>query len=191
MTGQNRSGVEMVVLAICLLGGEGQFVDTEDIAAVANNIAPGRFTWKRYPDQIDINAVRRRLFAATKPKNGSLVTGSTRTGWALTERGREFARNHEGDHRGSKLLVTGLSEEESRFLAWQRTRIQAHPVYRKVAGGLAHEVTIRDAERFFLLDPAARASKRKQRIKQYIRCFGNDPGIGPVVRLIAQRAGVT
>jgi hypothetical protein len=190
MTGQDRSRVEIVALAICLLSGEGQFVDIEDIAAAANNLAPGRFTWKRYPDQIDINAVRRCLLAAAKPKNGNLVTGSMRTGWALTEHGAEFARNHEEYHHGGELLVTGLSKEESRFLAWQKKRIQAHPAYKKVAGGLAREVTSRDAESFFLLDRATQASARKQKIEQYIRCFANDPEICPVIRLIAQKAGV-
>ena len=186
-----RSKVETVVLAVCLLGGEKQFVDVEDIAAAANNLAPGHFTWKRYPDQIDINAVRRCLVAAARPDGGNLITGSSHTGWALTEKGTEFARNREEYRRGSELLVTGLTEEESRFLNWQRKRIQAHKAFKKVTGGLDHEVTVKDVESFFLLDSYSSPSERKQKIEQYLRCFGNDPTLGPVVKLVAQKAGET
>jgi hypothetical protein len=42
---------EIVTLAVYLLGGEAQRVDTEDIAIRANELAPGRFTWRKYRDQ--------------------------------------------------------------------------------------------------------------------------------------------
>jgi hypothetical protein len=185
----HRSKVETVVIAICLLGGETQFVDAEDIAAAANNLAPGRFTWKRYSDQIDMLAVRRCLMAAARPENGTLVTGSMLTGWALTERGAEFAKNHDGYQRGSELLLTGISKEESRFLVWQRKRIQAHPAYRKISEGRNHEVTAKDAESFFLLDHHIPHSEKRERIEQYVRHFGNDPDIGSVLTAMAGIAG--
>jgi hypothetical protein len=188
MSGDYPSKVETVVLAVCLLGGEQQFVDVEDIAAAAANLAPGRFTWKRYPDQIDMAAVRRCLMSATKVENGNLVTGSTLTGWALTERGADFAKNHEEYHRGNELLVTGLGVEEQRFLAWQRKRIQAHPAFKKVTESPDQEVTIKEVESFFLLDPHATLPERQEKIGQYMRHFGRDPDIGPVVSLIARKA---
>ena len=184
----HRSKVETVVLAVYLLGGERQFVDVEDIAAAANNLAPGRFTWKRYSDQIDMASVRRSLMAAAKPENGNLVTGSMVAGWALTERGTDFATNHEEYHRGNELLVTGLGEEEQRFLVWQRKRIQAHPAFKKITESLGQEVTTREAESFFLLDPHASLAERQEKIKEYMRRFGRDPEIGPVVSLIARKA---
>lgn len=42
---------EIVTLAVYLLGGERQRVDTEDIAVKANELASGRFTWRKYPDR--------------------------------------------------------------------------------------------------------------------------------------------
>ena len=41
------SNHEIVTLALYLLGGDTQYVDTEDIAVKANEVAPGRFTWRR------------------------------------------------------------------------------------------------------------------------------------------------
>jgi hypothetical protein len=37
----------IVTLAVYLLGGETQRIDTEDIAVKANEIAPGCFAWRR------------------------------------------------------------------------------------------------------------------------------------------------
>ena len=67
---------EIVTLAVYLLGGERQRVDTEDIAVKANELASGRFTWRRYPGwssrtlrrgvlgrSLDVVAVRQEIFS--------------------------------------------------------------------------------------------------------------------------------
>jgi len=53
---------EIVVIAAFADGGSAARVDTEDIAVTANRIAPGRFSGKKYPEQIDIDAVSKRLW---------------------------------------------------------------------------------------------------------------------------------
>jgi hypothetical protein len=63
------SNHEIVTLAVYLLGGDTQYLDTEDIAVKANEIAPGRFTWRKYSDQINIENVRAFLSDAKKEKN--------------------------------------------------------------------------------------------------------------------------
>ncbi|HAB18651.1 MAG TPA: hypothetical protein DCE44_19690 [Verrucomicrobiales bacterium] len=50
---------EIVTLAVYLLGGDTHRVDTEDVAVKANDLAHGRFTWRKYRDQINIDANRR------------------------------------------------------------------------------------------------------------------------------------
>ena len=55
------SNHEIVTLAVYLLGGDTQYVDTEDAAVKANELAPGRFTWRKCRDQINNNPVRKRL----------------------------------------------------------------------------------------------------------------------------------
>ena len=66
------SNHEIVTLAVYLLGGASQFIDTEDIAMKANEIAPGRFTWRKYPQQINIENITAFLWDAKKPKNWQL-----------------------------------------------------------------------------------------------------------------------
>ena len=48
---------ELVALAIFLCGGDANAVDLEDVAMEVNKLAPGRFTWRKYSDQINIKNV--------------------------------------------------------------------------------------------------------------------------------------
>ena len=75
---------EVVVLAAYLTGAESTSVDTEDIAIKANDLAPGRFGWRKYKEQINIDAVRKRLWDAAKPEKGAYLIGSDKLGWRLT-----------------------------------------------------------------------------------------------------------
>jgi hypothetical protein len=63
---KDPANYEIVTVALILFGGGTRSVDTEDIAVKANQIAPGRFAWRKYPDQINIDTVRKRLWDARK-----------------------------------------------------------------------------------------------------------------------------
>ena len=82
---------EIVVLAAYLIGGQYKYVDTEDIAVKANELAPGRFSWRKYKDQINIDTVRKRLWDATKAEKGAYLIGTERGGWLVSEGGCRFA----------------------------------------------------------------------------------------------------
>src|SRR4051812_31251941 len=104
---------ELVVLATYLAGGAKDASDTEDIAIKANELAPGRFTWRKYADQINIDTVRKRLWDATKSEKGSYLIGSERTGWRLTKAGFDFARRRIKKVSTAALSKPRKSKEES------------------------------------------------------------------------------
>ena len=85
------SNHEIVTIAAYLLGGDTQRIETEDIAVKSNELAPGRFTWKNFRNQINIENVRTFLSDAKKPKNGAFLLGAGKDGWILTEAGLAFA----------------------------------------------------------------------------------------------------
>jgi hypothetical protein len=85
---------EIVALAVYLLGGSTKPIETEDIAVKANQMAPGRFTWTKYRNQINLEIVRVYLSDAKKPSKGAYLDGSGNEGWSLTPRGLAFAREH-------------------------------------------------------------------------------------------------
>ena len=64
------SNHEIVTLAVFLLGGDSKRIDMEDVAVKTNELAPGRFTWRKYRDQINIKNISTFLYDARKPKNG-------------------------------------------------------------------------------------------------------------------------
>jgi hypothetical protein len=55
--GKTVSQVEVVTLAVYVLGGESAQLDTEDIAIKANEFAPGRFASRKYPTQINLELI--------------------------------------------------------------------------------------------------------------------------------------
>ena len=60
----------------------------------ANELAPGRFTWRKYKDQINLEVVRVYLSDAKKKAKGAYLIGSGNSGWTLSEAGLAFAREH-------------------------------------------------------------------------------------------------
>src|SRR5262249_58250391 len=90
------SQAEAVTLALYRLGGAQRAIDTEDAAVEAHRIAPGRLSWKKYPDQINLELIR--VFLSDAKKN-ELVVGSGRTGWRLTQRGLKSAKELSGSPR--------------------------------------------------------------------------------------------
>ena len=92
----------LVTFALYMAGGEDRFVDTEDVAVKTNEIAPGSFSWRKYPEQINLELVRVCLSNAKKEDHGVLVSGSGRKGWTLTPAGLKWAKDS-----GRKLLTSG------------------------------------------------------------------------------------
>lgn len=90
---------EIALLSVYLLGGERKSLDTEDIAFKSHDLAPGLFSWRKYPEQINLELVRVALSDAKKSRNGELLIGSGREGWRLSAKGLEWAKT-----QGKKLL---------------------------------------------------------------------------------------
>ena len=112
---KNLSNHEIVTLSVYLLGGESRHVDTEEVAVKANELAPGRFTWRKYPDQINIENVRTFLSDAKKSKNGSYLAGSGKDGWILTEKGFDFAQRRAKETETEKRRRSSRNRLEGCF----------------------------------------------------------------------------
>ena len=78
---------EVATYALWCAGGINEPCDTEDVAALCWEIAPSRFSWKRYPQFPDKDIIRSALSDAKKKKYGELVQGKGEGGWLLTANG--------------------------------------------------------------------------------------------------------
>lgn len=176
---------EIVTIALMLCGGDARSIDTEDIAVKANEIAPGRFAWRKYPDQINIDTVRKRLWDARKTEKGGFVCGSERDGWQLTESGVKFAK------RATRWLKIGnpttrTSLRERRFAKAEKLRMLETEAYTKFSSGSLDLITTREAETFFRIDDYVLGEEREKKIARALNLFGNDRQLGPLVHFLAE-----
>jgi hypothetical protein len=178
---------EIVTIAVLLCGGATKAVDTEDIAMKANEIAPGRFTWRKYPQQIMLEHIRVFLSDAKKPKNGSYISGSGDDGWMLTPAGQSFCERAVKTLRVSHSQKLPMSSEEKRWMSRERKRLLASPTTTKIHNGLDAEISLREAEEFFKLDDYVVGTTRERRLDRYLNLFQNDRELGPLVSHLAKR----
>jgi hypothetical protein len=178
---------EIVTLAVFLLGGESQYVDTEDVAVRANELAPGRFTWRKYPGQINLELIRVYLSDAKKPGKGVYLLGSGNTGWMLTEHGLGFARKAIASLDVSNLSSVALKPRDRRWRDAQRVRMLTSAAFAKSSTGQEDLVSAKEAAEFFRIDDYVFGQARERRLVRFLNAFGDDPALGEIVRQLAHR----
>jgi len=185
-TQKSLANHEVVVLATYLAGGKTAYTDTEDIAVKANEIAPGRFTWRKYKEQINIETVRKRLWDATKVDKGGYLIGSERDGWLLTQTGLKFCKKHLRKLQNTAASSTRHSQREQTWISRERLRMLAEAAYQKFAAGQIKSISPVEAERFFRVDDYVVGAARKTKVARSIAAFGADPQLGEAIRRVAE-----
>jgi hypothetical protein len=175
----------MVVLATYLAGGRNSYADTEDIAVKANEISPGRFTWRKYKEQINIDTVRKRLWDASKPEKGGYLVGSERDGWLLTRAGLKFCEKNLQTIKHGTAYKERHTKRESSWFDKERIRMLAEPAYCKLLAGKTKEITPVEAERFFRVDDYVVGEARKTKLKRAIAAFQSDPDLAKAIKRLA------
>jgi hypothetical protein len=175
---------EIVTLAVYLLGGDAQRVDTEDVAVKANALARGRFTWRKYPGQINLDAVRKRLWDAAKPEKGGYLQGTEREGWVLTPAGLRFANTNRTVLQTAGLERKPQSSKERNWQRHERERMLASDAFAKFAASRQAAILAQEAESFFRVDAYITGSAREEKILRAKNSFGDDPELGPLIQLL-------
>ena len=88
---------DLAAYVVYLLGGDKNSIDTEDIAVKVNELVPGVFAWKKYPNQINLKLIESFLYDAKKPRCGELLLGTSRQGWRLSSKGIDWIANYSGE----------------------------------------------------------------------------------------------
>lgn len=190
MTGKpTLSNDKIVVLAAFLAGADQGLADTEDIAMRANDLAPGKFSWRKYHDQINIEAVRKRLYDAAKESRGGLISGGEREGWLLTAAGLDFCNRHRSLLEGGLRFNPRLSAKEKTWQHRERTRMLAEVAFTKWQAGEIDQISRQDAERFFAVDDYIKGAARAKRIERAEQIFRADLELKNAIREIAKLLG--
>lgn len=146
---------ELVTIALLDCGGSAAAIDTEDVAVRVNEIAPGRFTWRKHKDQINLELVRVTLSDAKKEKNRALITGDGSSGWSLTPAGLDWANANVSEvlnqnHAKDRSERRGGSIDEAR---WRRecTRVKQSSAWHRWGTG-DPALTESEAKEVFRID---------------------------------------
>ncbi len=179
---------ELVTLAVYLVGGDAHEVDTEDVAIKADELAPGRFTWRKYRDQINIEIIRAFLSDAKKPKNGGYLIGTGNTGWLLTGAGLSFVtanliRLKTIHDRGARL-----GAEERRRRTREHDRLLSTAAFQKYSAGEQSAISMRDAEAAFRLNEYIVGEARRRKVQKLVNTFADDEELGGAIRFLAALA---
>ena len=177
---------EIVTIAVYLAGGATRSVDTEDIAVKANELAPGRFAWQKYKDQISLDAVRKRLWdAKSEDKGYQYLSGSEKDGWMLTATGALYVQQIITSLPNLELSKKRTSSIDRKWRNRERVRLLGSDAYRKLSEGRAELITSQDAASFFRLDEYITGAARKRKIDRIVNAFHDDNELTEAIKAIS------
>ena len=182
----NLKSFEIVTLAVSLLGGDANVIDTEDIAVKANDLAPGLFTWRKYKNQISFDHVRRQLIDATKDENGAYLFGSVKRGWQLTEKGMAFCEMEISNIEAKTFRTSRIDNKERMRLRLERERMKGSKAYAKFVNDEIAQITQHEADAFFRIDDYVPNHVRENKILRIVNSFATDPELGAAVKEISR-----
>lgn len=186
-TDAELSNQQFVTLVVYLLGGDSHYVDTEDVAIEADRLAPSRFAWRKYPDRVDIGAVRWALQDAAKVSKGRYLLGSEKKGWLVSEQGIAFLAERAPSTEQRAEGRQRHSLREQRQLQSERSRILSTEAFRKFEEVGAEAISGREAQAFFRIDDYVVGAARETKLTRLLNLFGEDSQLGPAVRTLAKK----
>lgn len=176
---------ELVVLAAYLAGAQKNTTDTEDIAVKANELAPGRFSWRKYKNQINIDTVRKRLWDATRANKGSYLIGSEKSGWRLTKEGFDFARRKIKTTVAADMTKQRKSKSESASQTREVRRMIQEVAFLKFSTGARDQITKSEAERFFRIDDYVTGKSRTAKIERFKIMANNNKKLSAAIDFLS------
>ena len=175
---------DVAVLAVYLTDGHKKPVDTEDIAIKANELAPGRFNWRKYPDQINLDLVRANLKNSSKQYKGNnriFLAGSGKEGWTLTTQGLEWVKKNK-----NKWLASDLSLEPDKVrtasidisrLNREKNRIKSSKAWKLWSTGYGDKISAIEAGTALRADAYVTGRMLDLKINRFKEMFEKDEEI--------------
>jgi len=187
MRSDDLSNPELVTIAVAILDGDVEYVGREDIAITVNDIAPGRFNWRKYPERIDLNAVGTALRDAKKPKNGALLVGDNARGWMLSPAGLKRIRALD---IGTGQDVPSIKYRKDSISANQEAecaRLRSTQAYRLFVAGESEAIALRDFYQFARVNEYFQSKARQRRYAVIDNAVVDDETLSELWGLLKKR----
>ena len=191
LTKVEPSQAQVVTLAVYRLGGSQRAIDTEDVAIEAHKLAPGRFSWRKYPDQINLELIR--VYLSDAKLKHHLLLGSGKTGWRLTQQGLEWSEKStpsigDGDTSRTRAQSRSGSIDEQRWRR-ERNRLLGTRAWKLWSSG-ERSIPSPDAKEVFRIDSYARGDLLEAKLTRMRGMFLDDNELAPFLEhLIKQLNG--
>lgn len=166
---QAWSKKDVVVAVVAAHGGATAVVDTEDVAVGAHRMAPALFSWRKYPEQIDLDAVRVALRHASEERPPR-ITGGVRAGWSLAPAGVDWTRRTPPG--GGFTESRSGTRRESAYAAAEQSRLQKQPSFTAWRSG--GSLSRRASESIFRIDGYSTRQERELQVHR-LRELIQDP----------------
>lgn len=179
---------QLATIAVALLGGDTEYIDREDIAIKLDEIAPGRFSWRKYPDRIDLVVVVAALRDAKKPRNGELLVGSNAQGWLLSPAGLKWLKAFD--------LATAVQDEQAAEYRkdsiranqeTERARLRATTAYELFIAEEPEEIGLQDFYRFARINEYFKSKARQRRYAIVDNATAEDEILSDLWNLLKER----
>ncbi|WP_159698332.1 hypothetical protein [Arthrobacter sp. 18067] len=166
---------DVSVVALAKLGGASTVIDTEDAAIAAHAIDRRAFGWKKYPERVDLDAVRTTLRHEGEGREPR-IEGSIQKGWHLTPRGVDWIEANPSLLDNTPVTVAATSAATQRRRAETReagaavNRVRVSEAFRLWTNGRAF--TSRQAAGVFRIDeytPAKDRTRKTAQLQELIR----------------------
>ncbi len=106
---------DICLYALVDVGGDVEFVPTEDVAVRAFELFPERFGLVKHTQYPDVESVHDALWDLQKEKYGSLVEGNHKSGWRATKKGARWEARHRKNFKMAlEAKLTGERRVSSR-----------------------------------------------------------------------------
>jgi len=164
------TGQRLAAIALLHLDGSERAVGMEDLAMKIAELAPGRFRWKKYPEQINIETMR-AMISQLRRADPPCVSGGVRDGWMLTPAGIHWACQTPGV----------ASAPVFASLARGAALLRQSDAWEKFAHLAPEEITIYDARRFLKVDEYTSPRRRKERVQAIRNIAAHDDDLDALV----------
>ena len=165
---------ELVTIAVALLDGDTAHVDCEDIALKVNDIAPGRFNWRKYPEHIDLSVVSYALQDAKKTRYGGLVVGNNPKGWMLSPAGLRWIKTVDLDAVHDEVATKHRKASISANQELERNRLLNTKAYNLFVEGKSKEISVHDFYEFARVNEYFQIKTRQRRYALIANAVSDD-----------------
>lgn len=175
---RDLSNYQIVTIVVALLGGDSEHIDKEDIAIKAYELAASKFSWRKYPNRIDLNTVTNALNDAKKAKNGSLIVGNNTRGWMLSKNGIKWMLSLSRLDEFKEYNFDKLIEKIIGLLTKELERLLSTQAYNLFISDRKEEISEEDFLEFIRINKYFKIKAKERRFTIVENAIINHPDLG-------------